>query len=106
MRHISWSSGVAPHMSASVRVWVPICGMPTDSGWVAAYFSFGMVPGLTATSSTLVSGWPVWRSSTKIWPALVPTTSAGVVVPSWRGKSISVGAMGMSKSHRSLRTVW
>lgn len=32
IRHINWSKGVMPHMSASPRRWVPICGMPTEIG--------------------------------------------------------------------------
>ncbi len=93
-------------MSASVRCLVPICGMATDSGWVSAYGSWGMSAAFTGTSRTSVSGVPVARSSTYSWPALVPMISAGTLRPSAIGKSIRLGCIGRSKSHRSLCTVW
>ncbi|MNJ63334.1 hypothetical protein D3C77_592280 [compost metagenome] len=65
-----------------------------------------MLPALTGTSSTWVSGLPVARSSTKICPALVPMTTAGTDWPSAWVKSIRLGCMGRSKSQRSLCTVW
>jgi hypothetical protein len=57
-------------MSDSVRVCAPICGMPTD-----------------------FSGLPVARSSTQIWPALAPNTTAGTYEWCGSGNSISVGCM-------------
>src|SRR3546814_6835963 len=76
--HQSWSRGVTPHISASRSVSPARDGIPVEKGCVGDTRSLDAAPSMgTRRSSTLVTGTPVARSSTKISPRFVGCATAG-----------------------------